>query len=177
MLSVIASRRRAYLDGRDHCAIRLKRFRHDGKRMFTASKRQWKCDWNSRRSRILDAGRQPALEAKALERSDDITTAQPVADIDRRAVAGYEVDDGQRAKPAAAGQPVGDEIHQGSDDHLFNQYETGRSRVLIVGSWRDSCACDRPDERRRGDRRPFARRVLSSTRGALPRLRPRNSRR
>jgi hypothetical protein len=26
---------------------------------------------------------------------------------------------------------------------VFNQSETGRSRVLIVGSWRDSCACDR----------------------------------
>jgi hypothetical protein len=27
----------------------------------------------------VDAGRQPALEAKALERSDDITTARPLA--------------------------------------------------------------------------------------------------
>src|SRR6267143_4306882 len=59
----------------------------------------------------VDALRQAPFKAQALEGRDDIPSTEPLADIDRQALAGEEVDHRQCAEAPTIRELVGHEVH------------------------------------------------------------------
>ncbi len=77
----------------------------------------------------VDALRQAALDAQALERRHDVATTEALADVDRQAFAREQIEHGQRAKAPAIRELIGHEVHA--------------PNVVSCGRWSSLLAVDR----------------------------------